>query len=133
MSFTVQSMLGSQALVSGTDSLGQTGKAIVSTVQWDELKAQKNFSAAKDDFDAAVEEFFAPLVEAAEKAHEAHVAKPQDPAEYVVLTPEVEATPGQQAEIVSLTTDSIILRLIEEDNTDRLVWLDDTHLGVLAV
>lgn len=132
MGFTVQTMLGNQALVSGTDSMGQSGKTVVSTQQWDDLKAQKNFSTAEADFDKAVEEFFAPLVEAAEAMTDA-VTRPKDPTEYVVLkeaTEGVEATPAQ---IIELTTDSMILRLIEEGNTDRLVWLDDTHLGVLAV
>ena len=66
MTFTVQNMLGDQALVSGTDIRGNEGQAIVSTLQWDELNARKDFSAATEDFDAAVEEFFKPLTEAAE-------------------------------------------------------------------
>lgn len=131
MGFTVQSMLGGQALVSGTDSLGNEGKCIVSTVEWDELKARKNFSAVEADFDKAVEEFFAPLIEAADKAKEA-IVKPKDSAEYVVLTEATEGVDATPAEIVELSTDSIILRLIEEDKTDRLVWVDESHLGVLA-
>lgn len=133
MTFNVQPMLGDQALVSGTDIHGTDGKTVVSTKQWDELKSRKNFSAATEDFDAAVEAFFAPLVEAAEKAQKAAAPKPKDSAEYVVLTNEVEGVAAKPADIVALSTDSIILRLIEEGNTDRLVWLDDTHLGVLSV
>lgn len=132
MGFTVQTMLGNQALVSGTDSLGQSGKTVVSTEQWDDLKAQKNFSSAEADFDKAVEEFFKPLVEAADAMTKA-LSKPKDPAEYIVLTEATEGVEAEPAQIVSLTTDSIILRLIEEGNTDRLVWLSGDHLGVLAV
>lgn len=131
MGFTVQSMLGGQALVSGTDNLGNEGKCIVSTVEWDELKARQNFSSVEADFDEAVEKFFAPLIEAADKAKEA-IVKPKDSAEYVVLTEATEGVDATPAEIVELSTDSIILRLIEEDKTDRLVWVDETHLGVLA-
>lgn len=131
MTFQVQNMLGDQALVSGTDRSGNHGKTIISTAQWDELKARKNFSAATEEFDKAVEEFFAPLTEAAEAAAKAMV-KPTDPTEYIVLTEEVESVEGKPAEIVPLSQDSIILRLIEEDKTDRLVWVDESTLAVLA-
>jgi hypothetical protein len=133
MTFTVQTMLGDQALVSGSDIHGNEGKTIVSTRQWDELKAKSNFSAAAADFDAAVEAFFAPLVEASDKVKNAVAGKPRDPAEYVVLTAEVEGVDAKPADIVALSQDSIILRLIEEGNTDRLVWVTDSRLGVLSV
>lgn len=131
MSFNVQSMLGGEALVSGTDCAGKYGQTRVSTVQWDELKAKKNFSSAVEDFDRVVEEFFKPLTEAAEAANAAGETK-HDPTEYIVLTEEVEGVEHQPEEIVELTRDSIVLRLIEEGNTDRLVWITDSELGVLA-
>jgi hypothetical protein len=132
MTFQVQNMLGDQALVSGTDHLGNEGRTIVSTTQWDELKARKNFSAASEDFDRAVEAFFKPLVEAAEKADKAMNAKTPDSASFIVLKEAVEGTPSQPGHVVALSQHSIILRLIEEGNTDRLVWVDESTLGVLA-
>lgn len=132
MTFHVQNMIGDQALVSGTDKLGNKGKTIVITHQWDELKARTNFSSAVEDFDAAVQAFFKPLTEAAEKAEQAMQRKQQDPTEYVVLTEGTEGVEAQPAEIIQLTRDSIILRLIEEGNTDRLVWVDESTLGILA-
>ena len=131
MTFVVQIMLGAQALVSGSDHRGNEGKAIVSTTQWDELKQRTNFSSASEDFDAAVKAFFAPLTEAAETV-KAAAKKEQDPLEYVVLKKGVEAVAGETDQIVELSKDSIILRLIEEGNTDRLVWVDESTLGVLA-
>lgn len=133
MTFHVQNMLGDQALVYGTDKFGNTGKTSVSTTQWDELKARANFSSAVEDFDAAVEAFFKPLTEAAENAEKAMQRKQQDPSEYIVLTEGTEGIEATPAEIVALSPDSIILRLIEEGNTDRLVWVDDSYLGVLAL
>lgn len=132
MTFTVQSMLGNQALVSGTDSLGNTGKTVVDTSQWDELIARDNYSAAVEDFESAVAEFFAPLTEAAEAAAEASVPQ-SDPMEYVVLKEGVDHVAGQPDEVVALTRDSIILRLISEEQTDRLIWVDGFTLGILAV
>lgn len=132
MTFQVQNMLGDQALVSGTDLAGNDGKMIVSTTQWDELKARKNFTAAREEFDAAVEEFFAPITEAAEALEKTLANKTPDAAAYVVLSEEVEGVSAQPRQVVALTRDSIILRMIEEGNTDRLVWLSPTELGVLA-
>ena len=132
MTFQVQSMLGGSALVTGTDKLGNEGKTVVSTIQWDELTGRDNFSKAQADFDAEVEKFFKPLTKAAKKAEKALARPSQDPAEYIVLKEAVVGTAPSPAEIVPLTRDSIILRLIEEGNTDRLVWVDESTLGVLA-
>ena len=131
MSFTIQTMLGNTALVSGTDLAGNTGKQLVSTTQWEDLQARKDFSSATEDYDKAVEKFFAPLVEAGEKVKEA-VTRKQDAAEYVVISEGVESVSGQPAQIVQLSKDSMILRFIEEGNTDRLVWIDESTLGILA-
>ena len=133
MSFIVQNMLGAQALVSGADHLGNEGKTIVSTTQWDELNARANFSSATVDFDAAVEAFFAPLAEAATEINKALAPKKQDAAEYIVLKEATSGVKPEAAEIVPLSRDSVILRLIEEGSTDRLVWINESTLGVLAV
>ena len=130
MSFQVQQMLGSKALVSGTDVRGQTGSAVISTEQWDELKARSEFNDSVEAFDAAVAEFFKPLTDAAEAV--ADSVPEQDSMEYVVLEESVEGVTSKPAQIVELTTDSIILRLIEEGQTDRIVWVSDTELGILA-
>ena len=130
--FTVQTMLGGTALVAGTDITGKSGQTIVSTVQWNELTGRDNFSKAQADFDREVEKFFAPLEKAAKKAKKALERPSQDPAEYIVLKEAVKGRESQPAEVVALNRDSIILRLIEEGQTDRLVWVDESTLGVLA-
>jgi len=132
MTFQVQTMLGNTALITGTDIAGNTGKTQVSTTQWEELKQRQNFSSATADYDKAVEDFFAPLVEAGEKIKEAAAGKLQDPAEYVVFDEGTEGVKAQAKQIVQLNKDSMILRFIEEGNTDRLVWIDETTLGILA-
>lgn len=132
MTFQVQNMLGNKALVSGTDLAGNEGKTIVDTTQWDELRARKNFTSAKADFDAAVEEFFAPITEAAEALEKAVETKAPDAAAYIVLSEEVEGVAHQPRKVVALSQDSIVLRMIEEGNTDRLIWVDESTLAVLA-
>jgi tRNA A37 threonylcarbamoyladenosine synthetase subunit TsaC/SUA5/YrdC len=130
MSFTVQQMLGSKALVSGTDVRGQAGSTVIDTTQWDELIARKEFNASVEAFDTAVEEFFKPLTDAADALKD---REPKlDSAEFIVLDDPTEGVEAKPGTIVELTTDSIILRLIDAGQTDRIVWVSDTELGILA-
>jgi hypothetical protein len=131
--FKTNILVGERVLVSGTDVTGESGKTIVDATQWNELALRKDVSKATADFDAAVEAFYAPLTDAADAAEQAFKGnKPDDASAYVVIQEEVPATPGQVGHTVRLTRDSVILRLIEEGNTDRLVWVDD-QLEVLEV
>ena len=132
MSFTVQTMLGDNALVQGTDINGTFGKCLVSTTQWDELNARDAFSKAQADFDAEVEAFFKPLTKAAKKAKKALAVPSHDPVAYVVVDKGSKGKEARQRQVVALSHDSIILRLIEENQTDRLVWVDESTLGVAA-
>jgi hypothetical protein len=124
MTFTTMNLTGERVLVQGSDIYGGSGKTVVDGSQWAELSARSDFNDAAEAFDAAVEEFFAPLMEAAEKASKA-VAKPDDSSSYIVLDEGTEGVEAKPAQIVRLTRDSVILRMIEEGSTDRLVWVDD--------
>jgi len=133
MTFTVQTMLGNEALVTGTDIHGKEGRTTVDTRQWNEINARSEFSKAEEDFNAAVEAFFKPITKAAKKAQKKMAAaEAQDPVSYVVLSEGVEPVEGEPAQIVELTRDSIILRLIDEGQTDRLMWVDENTLAILA-
>ena len=84
-----------------------------------------------DGFGAdARKEFFAPLVEAAEKAQKT-VEVPTDAIAYVTLEEATEGTPATPGQVVKLNHDSIVLRILESGDTDRLVWVDG-GLEVLA-
>lgn len=132
MSFNTQRLVNNRVLVSGTDVFGTEGRVTVDSSQWDDIKGNQKYDQAMDAFDDAVESFFAPLVEAAEKANEAgKVEQPTDSASYVVLNEAVEGVDAVSATLVHLNDDSIVLRLIEQDETDRLIWVDD-KLEVLA-
>lgn len=125
MSFSITRLVNHRVLVTGTDTFDVSGKVTLDSSQWDEIKANTQYSEALDAFDAAVESFFAPLVEAAEAAEKAApVAVPVDPMSYVVLNEEVEGVQAQPAQLIHLNADSIVLRLIEFGDTDRLVWVD---------
>lgn len=123
MSFNTINLTGERVLVRGTDITGAAGECTLDATQWNELGQRKAVSQAQDAFDAAVEEFFAPIVAAAEQASAA-IERPTDSIGYVVLEEAVEGQPSKPGHLVKLTRDSIVLRLIESGNTDRLIWVN---------
>lgn len=120
--FTTRNLTGERVLVRGTDIEGGFGEAIVNASQWNELKARAELITAGAEFDAAVAAFYAPLLEAAEKANK-KIERPDDNLSFVVLDEGQEGQVHRPAQTVRLTKDSMVLRLIEDGNTDRLVWV----------
>lgn len=129
--FTTTNLTGERVLVRGTDQFGTEGQTIVDASQWNMVKAKSSHMEAHENFNAAVEEFFAPLMEAADLLNSS--AQPKvDPISYVVLQEGAEAQQGQDEIAVKLDVDSIVLRLLEHGDYDRLVWVND-QLEVLEV
>jgi hypothetical protein len=124
MTFTITRLVGNRAMVRGTDVHGSAGETVVDTTQWDDINGHGEYDQAQSAFDAAVQEFFAPLTEAAEKLAKA-VNTPQDSLGYVVLQEGTDPVQGEERVLVKLTPDSMILRAIETGETDRLVWVGD--------
>ena len=123
MTFSTTNLTGERVLVRGNDVHGNTGEAILDAAQWNELKVREDVKQAQADFDAAVEEMFKPILEAADKATKA-MERPTDAVSYVVLEEAEEGRPGKRGHVVHLSRDSIVLRLIEQGNTDRLIWVN---------
>lgn len=124
MTFTISRLVNSRAIVRGTDIVGGSGTCVVDTAQWDEINGNSQVDKAEAAFDEAVKEFFAPLTEAAAALHTS-VQQPDDSMSYIVLDEGVESTAGRRRNLVRLSRDSIILRMVEQGSTDRLVWVDD--------
>lgn len=122
--FTIQRLVNDRAVVKGTDIHGTSGSTIIFTNQWDELEARVAHDEALADFDAKVEEFFAPISEAAEALEKTHF-KQVDPLSVIVIEEPEEHRRGNPGTMVQLTRDSQILRLIDQGNTDRLIWVGD--------
>ena len=123
MSFNTTKLTNQRVLVAGTDVNGVSGQTIVHSAQWDELNQRDDVSRAQEAFDAAVHEFFKPLTDAAEKAKRS-IEVPEDSASYVVLDEGSEGEARRPRQVLKLSHDSIVLRLIEEGNTDRLIWVN---------
>lgn len=124
MSFTTTRLVDNRVLVKGTDVFGTEGSEVLDSTQWDEINADEQYSAASEAFDAAVEAFFAPLLDAADQAMAA-TAKPEpDPITYVVKSEPVEGVPAQAGELVKLSRESIVLRIVGSADSSRLVWVN---------
>lgn len=133
MTFTKLQLSGNRVLIKGTDSQG-TGprETVVDGTEWTEVNRRKQSAKAGDEFDAVVEEFFRPLVEAAEKLDKASDEGPRDSNAFVILEEGSEGTPAIQEKVVHLSKDSQILRLLDEGHDNRLIWVGD-ELEILDV
>lgn len=131
MTFTTRNLTGDRVSVKGTDIDGTYGETVLDATQWRELEQRAQLKEAHEDFDAAVEEFYAPLLRAAEAAQKSF-ERPEDSISFVVLDEGEEATPGRRRQVVTLTRDSVILRILESGDNDRLIWVDG-DLEVLEV
>lgn len=124
MTFTQSRLVGNRVMVSGTDVLGTAGQTILDSTQWDEIKANQQFDTAQAAFDEAVAAHFADITKAAEQLNKS-LEVPEDPASYVVLREAVEGQRPDPGHTIKLTHDSIVLRLVEQGDTSRLVWVND--------
>jgi hypothetical protein len=129
--FTTTRLVDERVLVQGTDVFGNEGQTVLDSSQWTEVNSHKEFDQATAAFDAAVEEFFKPLTEAAEAVGK-KLEKQPDPIGFVVLSEEVAGVQGKPAHLVKLTKDSTVLRILESGDHDRLAWVND-QLEVLEV
>lgn len=121
--FTATALANEFFLVEGTDIRGKHGEFIVDGGEWLEIKRALGTDTAKEQLDAAVEEFFKPLVEAAD-AFAAAKAPTMDALSTIVLNEGTTGEPAREREVVVLGQSSQILRAIEEGATDRLLWVD---------
>jgi predicted transcriptional regulator len=125
MSFTITKLAGDRALVKGRDTLGTHGQQILDAAEWNELNAHNKHKSAHEAFDAAVEEFFAPLNDAIAEI-KTSVKPKQDPLFFVTVQEKSEAVAGTDEVLVRLSHDSAVLRLVEQDpDTARLIWVND--------
>ena len=122
--FTTTALANEFFLVEGTDVRGKYGECVIHGGEWLKIKRALGTDTAKEQLDAAIEEFFKPLVEAAD-AFAAAKAPVVDALSVVVLNEGTTGEPAREREVVHLGRDSQILRAIEEGAADRLLWVGD--------
>jgi hypothetical protein len=126
--FVVTPLLGGGTLVEGSDITGKTGRTILLSDKWDAVKSVRAHMKANEEFSKVVDEFFAPLTEAADAAQA--IAHPAT-AEWSKVTL-VEGTEFEPAEVVSLDMDGVLLRLLEETDGSTLRWVGEDTLVAIA-
>jgi len=119
--FTTTQLAGERFIVRGTDAFGVIGETVLDGSQYLGLKGDTAHDAAHEAFNKAIEEFYAPITKAAEALEAAHSAENDIFVE--VVQPAVAPTAGQDEIRIRLTPDTVILRLIDAGETDRLVWV----------
>lgn len=121
--FTTIALANDLVLVEGTDARNVFGQTTVDAREWNHMLKVDEVKDAHEAFDAALEEFFAPITEAAELASEAHKVV-LDPLLYVVVQEEVNGVQAEHALVRTLEQGTVILRAISTGATDRLIWVN---------
>ena len=123
--FNTTILAGQRVLVTGSKKNQQT---ILDSTEWDCIKVHQAFHLAGDAYDEAVTAFFAPIIEAAEKADAALAESlpKRDDAFVIVLSEGTEGVEAVEPEVIQLGRDAAILRMIESGDTSRLIWVGDT-------
>ena len=133
--FNVTELAGHRALVTGDANQ----QCILDTTERDELRLMLENREIDEMFEEGIEDFFAPLTRAAELHDRRHELLAQqfnqadDPAFSLVLKEAVEGVEGVEEERVVLSHDSVVLRLIDSGRTDRLVWVGNDRIEVIAL
>ena len=113
-------------LVEGPDSKGTTGSTIIRSDRWDYVQHLRAHKVADAEFEKAVEEFFKPLTDAADKAAAALTGRTNELATVTIG----EVVEGKDAHVIELDEAGIILRLIDEGKTDQLRWVNGDLIAV---
>ncbi|QIN93901.1 hypothetical protein HWD16_gp18 [Microbacterium phage Arete] len=120
--FTTTTLTQNRVLVDGTDRFGVTDRKVLDATEYNELFAADQHSAAHEAFDAAVREFYAPLTAAVEEFEAALDSEDEDLFE-ITVQEGIEPTLGQPEIRRRLGRDTVILRLIDQGEEDRLIWI----------
>lgn len=127
MSFTVTPLVSGGYLVEGQDSKGVEGTTVLHSQSWDYVQHLRTHEVAEKDFDAIVEEFFAPLTDAA-AAFNAKLAGPTNEWGSVTIGETVE---GKTARTLDLDEAGIVLRILDETDGSSLRWVSGDLVAVL--
>jgi len=124
VTFTTTPLVSGGVLVEGTDSKGNDGTTILRSERWDAVVHIRTHTVATDEFNEMVEEFFKPLTDAADKA-KALIAGPTSDWDMVTIK---AGTEYEEAQVVHLDEDGILLRLLAEGQHDKLRWVNGDKL-----
>lgn len=128
MSFTVTYLAGDRALVQEN-----THQIIVDAEEYLAMKLRQEKTGLIAQYDQSVADFFKPLTDMADKIKSVEEQENRiDPDFHFVLAEGTEGEEPVRREVYRLEKDTVILRLIEEGRTERLIWIGD-QLEILAL
>lgn len=121
--FTLKYLTGNRVYVYGTNDAGLPHEVVLDGTVLRELQQHHLEHRAGNAYDRTVEEFFAPLTDAAEMLQLIQQPLEADPAFVYVVDEGVEPVKGVKPEAYKLDHDGAVLRLLEAGNIDRLIWV----------
>ena len=128
MSFTITYLAGDRALVQEADH-----QIILDAEEYISMKRHQEKTGLIAQYDQSVADFFKPLTDAADKIKDAEAQADRiDPDFLFVLAEGTEGEEPVRREVYRLGKDTVLLRLIEEGRTERLIWIGD-QLEILAL
>ena len=130
-SFKTIRLANHRVLVDGTDVFGYQNRTVLDSTQWDGIQATLKKETLEDQFNRAVEEFYAPLIEKIDAIVAADEKSIVDDVYTLTVGETVEAVDAVAPAVYRLSQDSAILRLIQDGDVDRLVWVGD-KLEIIA-
>ena len=128
MSFTVTYLAGDRALVQE-----DTHQIILDAEEYLAMKLHQEKAGLIAQYDQSVADFFKPLTDMADKIKSVEEQENRiDPDFLFVLAEGTEGEEPVRREVYRLAESTVILRLIEEGRTERLIWIGD-QLEILAL
>lgn len=128
MSFTITYLAGDRALVQE-----DTHQIILDAEEYLAMKLRQEKTGLIAQYDQSVADFFKPLTDMADKIKSVEEQENRiDPDFHFVLAEGTEGEEPVRREVYRLEKDTVILRLIEEGRTERLIWIGD-QLEILAL
>nr|DAL38045.1 MAG TPA_asm: hypothetical protein [Caudoviricetes sp.] len=121
--FNTTKLTNDRVLVTGTNDAGEACSTMLDSSQLKRLAQEQDVILAGQRFDRSIEDFFAPLTEAAEKYSAAAAPAPVDPAFLYVIDEGREGVEEIEPHIHELDHDSAVLRMIFTEDTSRLIWV----------
>ena len=121
--FSLKYLTGNRVYVYGTNDAGLPHEVVLDGTVLRELQQHHLVHKAGDAYDRTVEEFFAPLTDAAEMLQLMQQPLEADPAFVYMVDEGIEPVEGVEPEAYKLDHDGAVLRLLEAGDIDRLIWV----------
>ena len=121
--FSLKYLTDNRVYVHGTNDAGMQHETILDGTVLREIQQHYLVHKAGNAYDRTVEQFFAPLTDAAGMLQMVQQPLKEDPAFVYVVEEGVEPIKGVEPEAYKLDHDGAVLRLLEAGDIDRLIWV----------